>query len=549
MRADDKWRSVLAPARRLGVAGAGLRQLGVLGILAAGACGGGQTASSSPVTDGGSDVVVVTGDSGAGSEASVEGGAESGPADSGGVRDAAVDGEGGPGPGGQHPIAAGFFGMHTNTYGNGFPFGAERLWDSGTAWSQIQTAATTYDFSSVQSRVTDANKYGFDLLYTFGRTPPFLAKKSTVTCDYGNDGQCDPPDDVAADGTGTDAHVKAFWTQFMATMCTGTAPGKTCGPIKYFETWNEPNADQFWSGTYAQLARMSADATTIIKSQCSSCTVLTPGVACGGDGYHANGDAGQCDLWVAAYLQAWQKIGPPLADAGAWHPYPAHTNVSPSPFPETNVSSWDACTAGDNASCTCKAAFVPNKECRYAVVDQIKVLRAAFDAGGLAGKPMLATEGSWNEIPNLPDPDLQAAFLARWYALQAGAGVEAAFWYAEDSPTNNGGWGRLLTTPEAGAAGPNPAGTAYEQLFTWLVGGSVGACAPSGTVWSCPTTDKGGAKGLLLWDTAESCANGTCSTHSQPVASSFTTVSDLAGNTAPIAGGAVSIGAKPVLIR
>ncbi|HEY6463063.1 MAG TPA: hypothetical protein VIY73_22995 [Polyangiaceae bacterium] len=461
--------------------------------------------------------------------------------------DASLDG----GAGG-HAIGPGFFGMHTNTYGNGFVFGAERLWDSGTGWSQLQTAATTYDFTPLQSRVADATKGGFDLLFTWGRTPPSFAAKSSVTCDYGNDGQCDPPDDVATDGTGTDAHAKAFWTQLMTTMCTGTAPDKTCGPLKYFEMWNEPNADQFWSGTYAQLARMGSDAAAIIKGQCKSCVVLTPGVACGGDGYHANGDSGQCQLWAAAYLQAWKTLSPNLLpDAGAWHPYPAHTNVIPSPFPETNVSTWDTCAqdAGDAPSCTCKAAFVPNPECRYSVVDQIQVLRGVFDQNGLAGKPMIATEGSWNEVKNLPDPDLQAAFLARWYLVQAGAGVEAAYWYAEDATVSNGGWGRLLTSPEAGAPVPNPAGTAYEQLHEWLVGGSIAPCTPAGTVWSCAVVDPSGKPGTILWDTAESCATGTCTTHPQAVAASYQSVTDLAGQTQAIQGHEVAIGAKPVLAR
>ncbi|HEX8791130.1 MAG TPA: hypothetical protein VF765_09255 [Polyangiaceae bacterium] len=469
------------------------------------------------------------------------------------VPDGGARGDGGDGgkPLATHPVTSRFFGMHTNTYGNGIPFGTERLWDSGTAWSQIQTAAMTYDFSSVQSRVADAQKYGFDLLYTFGRTPPFLAATSTVKCDYGNDGQCNPPDDVATDGTGADAHVKAFWTAFMNAMCTGTAPNKTCGPLKYFEMWNEPNADQFWSGTYAQLARMSADATAVIKSQCASCTVLTPGVACGGDGYHANGDAGQCEVWMAAYLKAWQALGN-LPDAGAWHPYPAHTNVSPSPFPETNVSSWDVCpgadAGGDMPSCTCKAGFVPNPECQHSVVDQITVLRDVFDANGLAGKPMIATEGSWNEEPNLPDPDQQAAWLARWYLVQAGAGIEASCWYAEDAPENNGGWGRLLTSADAGAAGPNAAGVAYQQVYGWLVGGAIGACSASGTLWSCPAVDAKGDAGVILWDTAQTCAGGHCSTRDVPVAASFTRVSDLAGSTSPVSG-MVSVGAKPVFVR
>jgi len=425
----------------------------------------------------------------------------------------------------EHAIDAGFFGMHLNKYGTPLRFGSERVWDAGVSWYALQTGPTTYDFTQLKYRTGQAQKYGFDVLYTFGHTPPSITKNGKNSAD--------PPSDVAADGTGTDAYVKAFWTQFMATMCTGPSGSKTCDPIKYFEMWNEPNTDLFFTGTYAQLARMSADAATIIKQECPTCVVLSSDVSCGGDGYRTNGDAGQCDQYMAHYLDAWQKLGH-MPDAGAWHAYPSHTNVTPSPMPETNVSTWDTCPQNqDSASCTCKAAFVPNPECRHSIVDQISLMRGVFDAHGLAGKPMYATEGGFNKTSNLPDVQEEIAYLARWYLLQAGAGVARVYYYAQDD------WAPLVN-PDLTL---NAVGVAYNALYDWLVGGSIGPCTSTGTTWSCPVTTSNHEPALAMWDASAS------STKPTPVDPSFTTWRDLAGASHAITGHEAPVGGQPILLQ
>jgi len=41
-------------------------------------------------------------------------------------------------------------------------------------------------------------------------------------------------------------------------------------------------------------------------------------------------------------------------------------------------------------------------------------MRSLLDKGGMAGKPLWATEGGWGTNGELPDPDVQAAYVARW---------------------------------------------------------------------------------------------------------------------------------------
>jgi hypothetical protein len=338
-------------------------------------------------------------------------------------------------------------------------------------------------------------------------------------------------------GDDSDTAVKAFWTAFMAKWCTGTAPNKTCAPFKYFELWNEPNASGFWNGNYRQLAKMSSDATAIIKSECTSCVVLTSNVSCGGDGSHdlpdpnldGGHDSGICTEYMSQYLSAWQSFGN-LPDAAAWHPYPSRTTVSPPPFPETNVS---------NGSAACTDANVPNPSCRFSILDQVREMRAVFDAHGLKGKPMYGTEGSWLSNERLPNVEQEQAWLARWYLVLASSGlVNAAFWYSQDLLT-----AAPLYNPDA--ASLKSAGHAYDALHSWLEGASIGACEVRGSVWVCPVAH-GSAVSEIVWDASTAALNGA----TQPFGTgTHTKVTTLDGTTQTITGASVTIGMSPVWIQ
>jgi hypothetical protein len=294
----------------------------------------------------------------------------------------------------------------------------------------------------------------------------------------------------------------------MAQRYAGEIPGK----ISNWEIWNEPNARNFWSGTQAQFVRMQDDAHAIIKGVDPQAIILTPAPAAGGvpPGGGANGPPVGA-VWMSTYLlQSCAGCGgvTPAADTDviAFHGY---INLPTQPHAED-------------------------------VQQGVAAFRTDETTDGL-NKPLWDTEASWGKPANQPDPDMQAAFLARLFLAQAGM-VKRFYWYHYDygdgqlfDPTTN----TLLK-----------AGVAYGQVFNWLTGSAVTQqCAAQGgsSVWTCSFVRQNGFQGMAVWDSNQTCANGTCTTSNFTPPSNMINYSDLSGDTTSItAGTAVPIGAKPI---
>jgi hypothetical protein len=274
----------------------------------------------------------------------------------------------------------------------------------------------------------------------------------------------------------------------------------------------------FWSGSTADMVKMAKLAYPIIHSDPHS-MLLTPSVA--GPVGNAARDSGS--VWMAAYLDTG---GAAYADGGAFHGYIARTGTSPFPMPEEDV------TAGCEGGTTCFGS----------IITKTTMMRQVFDEHGLKGKPMFDTEGGWGN-GNITDPDQQAAWLARWYLLQAGLSsvdnLKVAAWYA---------WGRGASqtwgTIESDSTALTPAAVAYNQVYNWLVNAGIPqpcAGAPSG-VWTCTLEKPGGYKALAVWDVHRS------GSYAPPAG--YRRYGDLAGNAIVIeAGTKVTIGAKPILLE
>ena len=153
-----------------------------------------------------------------------------------------------------------------------------RLWDTGTYWATINTSDGVYDFHVLDNWTTAAQSNGVDLIYAFGLVPTWASSQPNLVCGTGinfNLGSCAPPNDLNADGTGTDQH----WKDFVTAIVTHAA-----GSIKYWELWNEPTIAAYWQGNDAQLVRMASDAYSIIKSIDPSAQVTTPSPSTGING-------------------------------------------------------------------------------------------------------------------------------------------------------------------------------------------------------------------------------------------------------------------------
>ncbi len=70
-------------------------------------------------------------------------------------------------------IPATFFGMHAEsaTWPLAITIGSRRLWDAQTAWSQIETSAGSYDFTTLGGRIAQATAAHADVYYTQKPSP------------------------------------------------------------------------------------------------------------------------------------------------------------------------------------------------------------------------------------------------------------------------------------------------------------------------------------------------------------------------------------------
>jgi hypothetical protein len=385
------------------------------------------------------------------------------------------------------------------------PFGTLRLWDSGVAWALLETSSGTYDWTTLDKWLTAAQAHGVEVLYTFGRTPGFASSQPKLSCAEGV-GECAPPSDLAADGTGTNAFFKTFVAALIAHVGT---------KITYYEVWNEANNVQFWVGTGAQLVRLAYDLRAALKSAGVPATLLTPSM-CNCDNSHLTGKAGtNPEDGMAYYLGTLLPAsigtgsGASLADAIAFHPYLGK------PAPEGIV----------------------------ALTQSMKTTMAKYDAGAL---PLWDTESSWGtneQITSCPTSNTppfsstctanMADFASRSLTLAHCAGIHRFAWYQWDNHSNGTLWDM--------ADGTLPPGNAYARVETWLGGAKLSPCVnASGTVWTCAVSRTGGYEAEVVWNTAGA--------SSFTPGAKFTMYENLAGVVTKLCA-SVSIGTSPILIE
>jgi polysaccharide biosynthesis protein PslG len=401
------------------------------------------------------------------------------------------------GPVGQPPgppaVTSPYFGFHVSptTYSGGYPWpsvsiGSMRLWDTATKWADMNPAAGTFDFSQLDSEVSKlAAENVSDTVLALGGTPHWISSNpNNQNCQYvpeNGPGLCEPPQDLNPDGSGTDQ----AWKDFITALAKHVN-----GRIKYFELWNEPSDPEQWHGTIAQLARMAKDASAILKSVDPQAK-LTTGTPVANRYFTLDG-------WMDQFLAAGTAS---VVDIITFHGY-----------------------VGEN----------PPEN----LVDMILNLRATAAAHGVSNLPLWDTEGSWGLNTDLPDIDVQAAYLARLYLLQTGEGVARFYWYRWDSAARGTLW-----TPAGGILKP---GIAYRQVESWIAAAKPnGSCTQTGSVWTCGFTN-----GLAVWNTSMSCANGACQTVNYTPPATYTHYLTLDGMSVPINPGApVPIGAKPIFLQ
>ena len=478
------------------------------------------------------------------------------------------------------PVPSTFFGMHLHLATSPVPgamAGSGRIWDSAQAqWPNINTASNTFAFGSLDSVLGDYYAAGInDALYTLWRVPNWASSNPTdATCDYASEGksyygECDLPTDINADGTGTDLTWRT-WVQNIAQYANGQLNNPTYlsnhAHIAYWEVCNEcfrsptldpgfvasSSATVAYRGTYAQLVRLMQDARCIILGH-SGDHITALNTTCGQAGYS-----------VIGIDPTAQMVMPSTAPGGLNAKIPPYADV---------MQNLLYCTCASN-SCSASTTGCPTGTAGSAAVDiinahiyaknyapeqipsQIATLRSDLTATDLA-KPFWDGEGGWGQNAsatqlNGGNPDLEAAFLARYQVMIWASGLARSYWYQWDNSADGTLWSPTSIsgcTTAFGSGDICEAGIANQQVYDWLVGSTLGACSLTGTTWTCTLTQASGSQAAITWDTSQTCSNGNCGTTQHAVSAIYSSYRDLTGASYTINNGTVPVGIKPILLE
>jgi hypothetical protein len=375
------------------------------------------------------------------------------------------------------------------------PVHTMRLWDTGTAWFQMNPSEGVYDWHVLDTWLRLGERHQVTFLVTLAMTPLWASSnKGDPLCHY-SPGVCDPPDDLSEDGGGTDQH----WKDFVTALAQHVG-----SRVQFWEVWNEPHQFSFFHGSYAQMVRLAQDARTIIQSINPQAKMLNGGVQ----------PYALCGLGLTWWRNYAAAGGLALADIIAMH--------------------------GDVRNTPNVCGDFPKPENFITAMQHLDTVLAKY---GDLNKPVWDTEASWGrtDLDCFTDQDLQAAFLARFFLIHLSEGIQRFYWRSWIG--DQGG----LYDPGNGL---NKGGVAYEQIHDWLADKTLTqSCSVSGTVWTCNFTASGNYVAAAVWDTSKTCHLGICDTTPYPVGPPYVDYRTLDGSKIPINSPTVPIGAKPIWLE
>ena len=432
------------------------------------------------------------------------------------------------------------------------PYGQFRSWDSADAnWPDIEgcqaasgnPADPCFTWTNLDGELSSLQQQGrTDIFYTLSRTPAWASQMPNDTsCNYskrGLYGECWPPVDLNADGTGLD-QMWRNWVTAIATRVNDPTYLQTHAHIKYWETWNEFTRTTSWEGTNNQLIRLAEDANCIITGKVTAIV--------------ANLNEPCSHVWSTVGLTA--PIDPQAVmvapSAAGIHPTQVQTFLY--------CSSDPTCTLGSAGAAAVDVIDVHLYINQQTPENVITVGLPALELDlrpAEQQKPLWNGEGSWGLTSDSTDiwqdPYARAGVIPRYFALYWSAGVTENFWYGYDfvdngqlfDPTSN-----TLIQPEANA---------WILTYNWLAGAvpsQTPFCQSSGTVYHCDFTEANGLKASLVWDTqyGQACSSMStpiiCGTTNYTVPAQFN--KDWVDLSAGIhaAAGTVMIGSNPILLE
>lgn len=316
------------------------------------------------------------------------------------------------------------------------PFGALRLWDNGTAWSQIETKKGEFKWDNLDHAVANAKAKGMnEILEVLGTTPSWASEKQTKGDYPPYPGAASAPKDIAD----WDAWVTAVVERYK-------------GQITAYEIWNEADLKMFYKGTPEQMAEMTKHAYDIIKKIDPNAKVIAASPALRLQS--------AIDRFFPAYLAALAKDNWPV-DALAIHTYP------------------DA--KGDPAARGLIIKAIQEVIKTAGAPDTLELWDTELNYG-------LAGPGA------LPKQEITGAKAAGWvvrtYIDDLRYGVDRSYWYIWTQQKRD--WLGIQAYPGTDAE------QGFFALDSWVTGASFNGCTETGNTVTCDFS-KAGAKWVVAW--------------------------------------------------
>ncbi len=393
-----------------------------------------------------------------------------------------------------------------------------------------------------------------------------------------------PPKNIAEDGCVTNANGnnncdgkyqgsnidwRNYVSKFASHLMANTRGVHVSGYELYNEFTREANysGTASWLGTPNQMLRLAEDANCIIVGRIAT--------------VHATGET--C-AQVRATVTSVTLTGPIDPTANMLTP---SSNDYGSAVYITNLNAYLNNTCGGTCAGAASAAAdvlalhtYSHNNSRLPIAEDVSTDFQSFyaqitDTRALT-LPVWTTEGDYGGWGNLPSLEMQAGFIVKYFAVLKSLNFQKVYLYGYDdnycsATAANGGEGCLWIANGMTWGGTSgtwftcsqaqgcllQAGTAYQQMTTWLPGATVTqACSASGTIWTCNFTAADGVTQLrMAWDSSQSCSNGTACPYPTTFPASgsldpkWTSYTDIYGNVVPITTSTVGIGYLPVLLK
>jgi hypothetical protein len=161
------------------------------------------------------------------------------------------------------PVVQNYFGMHihralTTTPWPALHFKVIRLWDTGTAWADLEPRKGEWNFGTLDRLVNLAAMHDVEVLLCFGHTPGWASSSLG-------------PSTVEKKPEATPPASLEDWRDFVRKVAT-----RYKGRIGAYEVWNEPNLAQYYNGDVRTMVDMTREASEIIHSVDPSALVVSP---------------------------------------------------------------------------------------------------------------------------------------------------------------------------------------------------------------------------------------------------------------------------------